>query len=46
MFIKDIISFKKLLLTRTVTDIISANIDGKISRLIFNPSLTPVKNSS
>ena len=39
-------SFKKLLLTRTVTDMISANIDGNISKLIFNPSLTPIRNSS
>ena len=46
IFISDMISFKKLLLTKTVTDMIRANIDGKISRLIFNPSLTPVKNSS
>ena len=46
MLINDIKSFNKLLLTRTVTDMIMANIDGKISRLIFNPSFTPSRNSS
>lgn len=46
IFINDIMSFKKLLFTKTVTEIIRANIDGKISIIILNPSFTPFKNSS
>ena len=44
--IREIKSVRILLFTNTVTDMISANIEGKISRLIFNPSFTPSKNSS
>jgi len=44
--INEIMSFRKLLFTRTVTEIIIAKIDGKISRLICRPSFTPDKNSS
>jgi len=44
--IKEIKSVRILLFTNTVTDIIRANIDGKISKIIFNPSFTPLKNSS
>ena len=46
IFIRDMMSFKKLLFTKTVTDMIRAKIDGKISKLIFKPSLTPFRNSS
>ena len=46
IFINEIKSFRRLLWTRTVTDMIMAKIDGKISRLIFRPSLTPFRNSS
>ena len=45
-FLGDIKSFKILLFTNTVTDIINAKIDGKLSRLVFNPSFTPFRTSS
>ena len=45
IFIREIKSFRRLLFTKTVTEMIRAKIDGKISRLIFNPSLTPFRNS-
>ena len=46
ILIKEIKSFRKLLFTKIVTEIIKAKIEGKISKLIFSPSLTPFKNSS
>ena len=45
IFIKDTISFKRLLFINTVTDNIIANIEGKIDNDISNPSLTPFINS-
>ena len=46
VLISDIKSFKRLLLVKTVTEMIMANIPGKIESEMSNPSLTPSRNSS